>query len=212
MDPEVSQAWGSLRFCPEWSAVMDRICPKALLPARASGQSRVLFFLPKWHNRVNKAETLDLIASLSQRKDIQLLLKAHPRSGEADMDKAFWEQVKTRQSVVLLGNTPSRALVQDADIVIDVGSSIAIEAVLESKPLIYPKYLHENRLIFDEFGCCLPAGSKEDVSRLIDQIRSGADSSPRDARSVLLCHAVYCGREPFDVPAYYYAEILRHLN
>ncbi len=211
LNPQKCAAWGSLRFCPEWMGIVQTICPKASFPDKKHGQIRLLFFLPKWHNRVNKAATTSLLDSLSRRTELQLLLKTHPRKGDAEVDRGM-DQVLSRENVHVLGNASSPALIEGADVVIDIGSSIAIEAILRRRPVIYPYYLHENRLIFDEYGGCLAAASEPEVHKRIDCVLEKGQALVSDEDSATVAkYTVYAGREPYDVAEYYYEQVERQL-
>lgn len=206
--PEKAQAWGSLRFCPEWMKILERILPSATLPPKGKGRVRVLFFLPKWYNRVDKDKTVSLLKALAGREDVQLVLGIHPRKDVDGLDESTLDEFRARPNVCLAGNANSVSLVRASDAVVDVGSGMAVEAILQGKHLIYPQYLHENRLVFDELGGCAIARNEEEVGRFLDMIVRG--ESPGDfeagARAVVR-EIVYAGREPYDVPAHYYGRV-----
>ena len=42
LDPQKTQAWGSLRFCPEWSALNLSICPKFVEPVISGTKLKVV--------------------------------------------------------------------------------------------------------------------------------------------------------------------------
>lgn len=212
MDAAIAVAWGSLRFCPQWMDVIARICPPAGLPSKRAGRTRVVFFLPKWNNRVDKAATLALLDAVAARPDIELVLKMHPRKGAAELDASTMATLAARGNVLFAGDADSPAIVRECDAVIDVGSSIAMEAVLQGKHLIYPAYLHANRLVFDEYGGCLLAHSAGDVHAFLDQIATGTPPAvdPAAVRA-LVSHVVFSGREPYNVPAYYHEQVMRYV-
>jgi hypothetical protein len=207
LDPALSHAWGSMRFSPEWAKILRDICPPAGLPPCREGQIRVVFILPQWIRRVDEEETLALLRSLAARLDVQLILRGHARPGRGDLPGAPAEELLARSNVVLT-EAHAPALIGAADAVIVVNSSVSLEALLQGKPLIYPAYLHENRLVFDELGGCLRAAGPADVHRFLDAIAAGAPPAvdPAEVARVLRT-VVYAGREPFDVLAHYYAEI-----
>jgi hypothetical protein len=212
LDPARAHVWGSLRFSSEWSHVLREICPPAQLPACREGQARVVFFLPKWHRRADEQGTFDLLRSIGARSDIQLVLRTHARPGRSDLPAPVLDDLRHRPDVILT-QAHSPALIGAADAVIAVNSSIALDALLQRKPLIYAGYLHGNRLVFDELGGCLRAGSAAEVHRLLDAVAASAPPAV-DAAEVdrVLRTVVYGGREPFDVLAHYYREIRRHVD
>ena len=59
-------------------------------------------------------------------------------------------------------------MIRWSDAVINFGSSIGIEALLQEKTLIYPGYLHSNRTIFDETAA---ASLANDSIAVIDYLK-----------------------------------------
>lgn len=212
VDPKIAQTWGSLRFCPQWLDILKNICPEASLPSKKDGQVRLVFFLPKWANRVDKEETVNLLKNLAKRGDIQLVLKTHPRKGTADLEDEYLNELLMHSNVSSAGNAHSLALIMDSDVIIDVGSGIVADALLQRKHLIYPAYLHKNKLIFDEYGGCMIARSSSDVHQFLDRIGRGQQRYvvETEIQSVIR-ELVYGGKDPFDVPEYYYTQVQSYL-
>jgi hypothetical protein len=208
MDPAVGQTWGSLRFCPEWMAVLDRILPPSGLPARAPGQLRVVFFLPKWGNRVDRPRTNNLLRMLAARTDLQLIVKTHPRPGVSELDPDTLADLAANPSVVMAGQAHSAALVRESDVTIDIGSGMAIDAALLRRYLIYPAFLHGNRLIFDEVQACVIPADEAETMAALDRMAAGTEPPLSDeVVAALARECVYGGREPFDVPAHYHERV-----
>ena len=207
MRPEIAQVWGSLRFSPEWMQVMRRECPPARLPDLNRGQRRLVFFLPKWRNNVDRRATLELLGQLSKRRDLQLVLKEHPRTGTSELLDAELETLIRQPNVHRAASGDhSGALVTAADVIIDIGSGMALEAVLQKRHLIYPVYLHTNRLALDEWGGCLFARDLEEVHSHLDQIIDGGQPVLAGAAvAPLVRELVYGGRPPYLVADYYHA-------
>jgi hypothetical protein len=212
-DPEIVQNWGSLRFSPQWRRVLVDICPPADLPPRRPGQTRVVFLLPKWVHFVDKSETLALLRSVAEREDVQLLIKAHPRPGQADLDAETVHALAGRPNVVFAGNAESQALINAADLGIVIISSLVVELFLQRKPIVYPKYLHPHRMTFEERPGCLTAQSRDEVHQWLDRFRLGTTPGI-DSTEVTAVERefVYAGRPPYDVPEYYYERVRAYLD
>jgi hypothetical protein len=207
LDPRAAEAWGSLRFCPQWLAVQDGILGDAgEADSRRDGRTGVLFLVPKWGRFVDRAATEALLLGLAARDDIRLVLKAHPTRGGVSEELA--RRLQGHPTVSLAGDTPSSALIRTTDVTVVESSSVAIEALTRGKHLIYASYLHSVPEDFDEHGGCSIARAPGDVHRTLDLIVRGTPA-PVDgnARAHLLRMLVYGGREPFDVPEYYYRRI-----
>ena len=130
-----------------------------------------------------------------------LAIKDHPRKegrggplrSDPDID---WERIHDVSKV------DSVPLIAASDVVIDVGSSIGIEALMQGKTLINPAHLHELETLFDSIeGSCVRALSTEEVTSYLRRHAQGAPHSvPPEAYRELLRRAVYGDRdEPFDV-------------
>src|SRR5439155_11097484 len=97
-------------------------------------------------------------------------------------------------------------LIAASDVVIDVGSSIGIEVVMQGKALLNPSYLHGLRTLFDSIeGSCVRAGSPDEVVSYLHAHATGAAHRvPGEAYAELLRRAVYADRDqPFDVLGLY---------
>lgn len=209
LSADVVQTWGSLRYAPEWVAIVREICPAPAWPPHWGNQTRLLLVVPKWEERVDRARTLRLLESLAGRADLALVCKGHPRLSGSLAAEA---PTLARPNVWFATDAHTPALVAGTAATIVLGSSVAVEALMQGKPVIYPRFLHENRLVFDDLGGCLLARSETEVHRLVDAIARGAPPpvAAAEVRRVVSA-VVYGGREPHDVPAHYYARILDHL-
>ncbi len=212
VDPAAAQAWGSLRFCPQWLDVLDGIRgDEGGLPSRQEGQVRVAFMVPKWQRAVDRAAAESLLLGLAARGDVRLILKTHPSKGALGNDLV--RKLEGHPTVHLAGKTDSSTLIRNTDVTIVESSSVAIEALMRGKHLIYASYLRPIREVYDEYGGCLVAHAPGDVHRFLDQIMRGSPPVV-DARAQeqLVSALVYAGRAPFDVPEYYYGQIQRYLD
>jgi hypothetical protein len=212
LDPRVAQTWGSLRFCPEWRRVVGEICPAAALPPRQPGHLRAVFFLPKWEHFVDEAGTFALLTGLADRPDLQLILKGHPRRGRTDLAHDRLAELARRANVVLAGEAHSSALIDASDVAIVLVSSLAIEALLQRKPVIHAAYLHPNEMVYDGYPGCVTARSQAELHAALDRIRRGTGPQLDDATVARVERDfVYGGRAPFDVPEFYYTRIQSYL-
>jgi hypothetical protein len=207
MRPDIAQTWGSLRFSPEWMTVLREICPPANLPDKGS-RLRVVFFLPKWGNRVDQEATVRLIRSLADRDDLQLVLKTHPRKGVSDLSGDVIRELESHGRVVIADDRHSASLVRESDVVIDVGSGMAIDGVLEGKLTLYPSYLHQNKLVFDDIHACPMPADDRALHAILDAEKAGR--GPRPQAGIvrrLQAELVFGGVPQRDVPEYYYQRI-----
>ncbi len=165
-----TEVWGSLRFSVEWMTKLYEICPQACLPQMLEAQKhRVLFFLPKWHNNVDRAKTISLILRLSDLPSIQLVLKSHPRKEHSSFSFTEREMILERRNVVyIVENISSPSLIRDSDVIIDLDSSIAFDAILQKKLYVRPRYLNDGvHLVYDKWGGALQTLSEEETVNVL---------------------------------------------
>ena len=171
-----------------------------------------MFLIPKWIHFVDKPQTLALLRSVAEREDVQLLIKAHPRRGQAELDTETIQTLVRRPNVVLAGDAESHALIDAADLGIVIISSLVVELFLQQKPIVYPKYLHPHRMVFEDHPGCLTARSLDEVHRWLDRFRQGnVPAIDHAAVAAVEREFVYAGKEPYDVPEYYYARVRAYL-
>ena len=207
IEPRKCEAWGSARFCPEWVAKNLEICPSFAVPGENAGKVKVAFFLPHWRNNANQDATLGLIKRIASLPWIYLVVKSHTRgNGEFPEDRR--NEFGAYSNVAIDPPSDSASLIRWSDVVINFGSSIGIDALVQKKPLIYPVYLHGNTTIFDASGACLKTESEDEVMGLLAAAREGAiPAIAEDNTKRLHREVIYGGREPFDVLGYYAARI-----
>lgn len=204
-DPEVMQTWGSVRWSPEWFAVNRDAAPPFRWPDGAGDRVRVVLMVPKWVNRVDAPATVELVRRLHALDEISLAIQAHPRSIGDPHDPLRaaggldWDRIHD------LTGLQSVSVIREADVVLDIGSSIGLEVVLQGKVLVNPAYLHELRTLFDDVdGVAVPAAGPDDVVAYLRRHAAGEPHVvPEAALAELLRRAVYGEREPFDVLGLY---------
>lgn len=149
------RVWGSPRFNDVWVQQLYAESPAANLPATpTSAKRRVLFFVPKWQNLVDRSATMQLIAALGADERIQLVVRGHLRAEAATLDPAERKLLERDNVVLVTDDVSSASLIRACDVVVDIDSSIAFDAVLLGKPYVRPKYLQDASVttIWDELG------------------------------------------------------------
>jgi hypothetical protein len=205
-DPEVMQTWGSLRWDPRWFEVNRRLVAPWSWPDDERDRLKVVFMVPKWRNRVDASAVVELVRRLQDDPRWSLAVKGHPRPADGSADPLHADPSVDWTRIHDATGVDSVALIAAADVVVDVGSSIGIEVVLQGKVLVNPFYLHEIRTLFDAIpGSCVRAAAPEEV---IDYLAAHAAGHPQAATSeavaALMRRAVYADRaEPYDVLDHY---------
>lgn len=210
--PAMTVTWGSLRYSAPWMRIVQEICPPWQGPSRMAGRVRLLVLVPKASPFVDGPGFASLVRSILDRGDVDLVLKPHPRV-ESEAGGEEMRRLLGRPGVWLGAGAHTPALIDGTDAALLLGSGVSVELLIKRKPLIYPVYLHRNRLIFDDEGGCLRAADPTDVHRFLDKLARGETSLvPQAEIDRLIEMLVYGGRPPFDVPEYYYAQIQRYVS
>ena len=96
-----------------------------------------------------------------------------PTTREVEERPRYLLELEQYPNVEIEGRTGSVELIRWADAVIVPASSIALEALLQGKPLIYPKYLHENTTVFEEAGANWRVGDDDELVAALRALASG---------------------------------------
>ena len=151
-----TQVWGSARFNDEWVPKLYTATSIAELPPlRPTQHRRVLLFIPKWHNLVDKQQTLQLIAELGACESLQFVVRGHLRARDTTLTEPEMVLLQKAPNIVWINdNTSSPSLIKACDVLVDVDSSIAFDAVLLNKPYVRPRYLQDASVctIWDTLG------------------------------------------------------------
>jgi hypothetical protein len=211
-DPSILEALGSLRWSPQWFELNREIAPSFAWPEADDGRLRVLLMAPKWRKRVDVEATRDLLRTLCGLDFVSLAVKGHPRKAGSlkpleETPGVAWSEVHD------VSRADSVPLIDASDVVIDVGSSIGLEVVMQGKVLLNPAFIHELTTVFDELdGSCVRAESVEQVASYLRRHHEGSPHVVGDeVMAELQRRCVYAGSaEPYDVPSRY-AERVRAL-
>ena len=207
MDPKIIVAWGSMRFSPSWiKHHLNFFDTYSKLMPLQDDAVKVVFFIPHWHYNVNVTATIDLIKEIAHMDNVLLAIKGHTRGDVVSAsDYAYLAKLKHVDPDV---KAPSSSLIAWADLVINFGSSIGLEAIASKKHVINPSFLHKNKTVFDHSGAVYDALSIFEVISLIDRARSGdLVPSKLTATNGLLKREVFADQENYD-PITFYADSL----
>ncbi len=166
---EKIQILGSTRYDKHWIEIINKNYYKyeTLLKNyfKDNQKINVVIFLNKLHYNVNKQMLLKAINDLSNIEHINLIIKPHTRGMRVNFFKI--EKKNKSRIKIVNNNIPSYALSKWCHLGIVWGSSIGIQLVFDNKELIYPKFLHTNETIYDEYlKKCIVSSPKEMVEKI----------------------------------------------
>jgi len=141
VDDAVVAVLGSPRYCDEWLAKLATLLPESPLETKAD-KLKIVLFLRKRDFSIFWDEVNRVIRLLAAFPEVDLIVKAHTRGG--------WKQPLSRdRELRQLGNVHfvaskvhSPHLLEWADVIVDIATSVAFEAVKLDKPVLAADYLH----------------------------------------------------------------------
>lgn len=202
VDPDIHYVRGSARYYPEWQAINEALYESYDLSVDAMERLKTVFMLPHWGYYVDKESTLQLISELADRDWVHLVVKEHTR-GDC-LPQKLDDRLVQQDNTEVIADVSSVSLIKWSDVVINFGSSIGIEALLQDTPHLNPSYLHTNRTIFDETGASHQPASNEESMDTIQAIHHGEfEPIPEANKRELYRTAIYGGKDEHDVPEAY---------
>lgn len=186
---------GSTRYCSEWMAQNARVLPRILESGRdPEGRLRVVFMTTRFKYRIDVPEMFKTFEMLAGLSGLDVVIKPHTRT---DREAHLFENL----ALGVAFDVSSAELVEWADVVLVIATSVAIEALSLKKPLLYLKYLHGNRTLYEEFDACWTVNSERELERALVSLRSRKGDVPYSEQRVedFLREVVYGGIEQRDV-------------
>lgn len=131
---------GSPRYCEEWLKILSGLMPPSPL-VRSDSRLKIVMFLRKANFTTFWEEVSEVVHLIAEFPDVELIIKPHTRSG--------WKQsLTTDSSIKKLPNVQvasddahSVHLMNWADVIIDLATSVVFEAVRAKKPVLAADYL-----------------------------------------------------------------------
>lgn len=195
---------GSARYCRDWLQQSRNWLPAPTDLPEATDM-RLVLFLPKPEKIVDWRELERFLGFLHKRPGITLLVKTHPRRGgrhqlvrrddEWDLEVTKTTEQETLTSirapttdtgwVTVSPMVESSSLVEWADVIMALGTSVTWEAVAKNKPVLELSWCHGNRttiLPSTDMRC------RDDVLEALDRItlEGAASFYPRTERDAFL--------------------------
>lgn len=207
VDPNISEVWGSARYYPDWAKMNLEICPKFTPSKSTEGKIKLVFMLPHWAYNIDVCESVRLIKKLANLPWVYTIIKDHTRGG-GGLNEEFRKELNSLPNVEASVPAHSPSLIQWSDVVVNFGSSIGIEAILQDKILINPSYLHTNQTFFEKTNSAHEPENTEEFIGILDKIRNNDLISIPEANKLnLLKEGVYGDKNEYDILEYYYGRI-----
>ena len=185
---------GVPRFCDEWIPILNKIIPNRVCQNKNDNQKlRLLFIDRPVSHQMNKELVFDTIEKISSLEFIDLKIKPHPRS-----NILFFNEFKEYADISYVDSVE---LIRWSDVVIGTVSSILLEAFVQGKTVLYPKYMHNIVTTHEKMESCWNLKSVDsliDALYLIKDNRKFKDYSNYKVQQ-LITRLVYASRANKDV-------------
>ena len=147
LSSKITKVWGDQRFSKKWCNELLTIVPKFQSKFSNDNSINCLFFVVPLVYGTNKDQFLNLIKFFSKMKKYNFII-----SIREDVLRDVGIDIVGKQNhniIVDIENSPS-ALIEWADIVLDMGSSITIEAIIKKKRVIELSFMNNLQSIFED--------------------------------------------------------------
>ena len=146
IDSENIKILGSPRYNSEWIDIISSLIPK-YDDHKSRVKLKIVFFLRNYNYSIFWYEVIRTIKLILGFPDIYLIVKHHTRSATVSrLINTYPELGKNSSNLEFVyDDTHSGSLIQWADVILDLGTSVAFEAVKQKKPVLAMEYLHANR-------------------------------------------------------------------
>lgn len=176
LDDQAIAVLGSPRFCEEWLVKLAELLPPSPL-TRSDSKLKVIIFLRKANFTTFWEEVSEMVHMIAEFQEVELIIKPHTRGG--------WKQSLTRDNsikqfpnVSIAGdNAHSAHLMNWADVIIDLATSVVFEAVRARKPVLAADYLIAGRSTVAEYMPETELKCRDDVYEKIEGfLTNGCDA------------------------------------
>ncbi|MER0204367.1 MAG: hypothetical protein DU480_11030 [Nitrosomonas sp.] len=167
---------GSPRYCEEWLKILAGLMPPSPL-IRSDSRLKIVMFLRKANFTTFWEEVGEVVHMIAEFPGVELVIKPHTRSG--------WKQsLTTDSSIKRLPNVRvasddahSVHLMNWADVIIDLATSVVFEAVRAKKPVLAADYLIAARSAVAYYMPETELKCRDEVYEKIDYfLNNGCDS------------------------------------
>jgi hypothetical protein len=141
---------GSARYNDEWMGVMKTLLPDFDIPGTEK-MLKLVMFLRNSEFPINWEQVIYSIQLATQFPDVYLVVKHHTRGGTEDsanmrehLELSKLNQMTAPNLKIVYNDIHSGSLLQWADAVLELGTSISFEAIKLNKPLLAMEFLHAN--------------------------------------------------------------------
>ncbi len=167
---------GSARYCSAWMEQNSKILPKAGAEFSRSTEKLKVVLMPCNPHFLDMERMFASCRLIAELNGIEAVIKPHPRAREIDQ---FGNYLLPDVSHMLTAK-----LCEWADVLIVVGSSVIMEALMRGKPALYLKYLHAYTTLFEELNACWTIHNEDELKQALVSLKSDKTGVPYSKANV----------------------------
>jgi hypothetical protein len=191
---------GSARFCDEWKSILKTIAPhrQHVDPDRRVRPTlNVVFFDHDRRYRINPQIVESAVERISRIASVNLIVVPGVGSHQLSPEKS-------RHTYTIDQSTDAFGLIAWSDVVMTTASSIVIDAILLDKVFVYPKYFHDNEMVFEKHQFCRTALDDDQLAKMLEDIwetdiEKRVPPSHKESIKEFMTEVVYGGKLDRDV-------------
>ena len=186
--------FGSARYCSAWLEQNRKILPQAGAQFSHSSEKLKVVLMPsKPQCRLDMERMFGSCHLIAELSGIEAVIKPHTRTRSS---YKFGDYPLPDVSHVLTAE-----LCEWADVLLVMGSSVIMEALMRGKPALYLKYLHANTTLVEEFNACWTIHNEDELKQALVSLKADKTRVPYSEANVakLISEVVHGGDDSRDV-------------
>lgn len=148
------QLFDSARFNTEWSQILKRIYlpeKKKINQIINKSKLNLLIIMPQIQYKIEIRKFIKLLKNLLTKDYLNIIFKINPRGNDFKKFMNTTKLTNCNASYFFIGDEFNTFnLILNCDVVFNFNSSVGLDAIIQNKPLIYTKFLHKNKTIYDQ--------------------------------------------------------------
>lgn len=168
---------GSPRYCDEWLKRLAKLSPVSGHQTRPDTRLKIVMFLRKSEFTTFWEEVSEITGLIAEFPGVELIIKPHTRGG---WRQSFTKSTSLRELPnvsVAADSVHSIPLMNWADVIIDLATSVVFEAIKAKKPVLAADYLHAGRSAMAYYMPETELKCRDDIYLLISKFLSeGCDN------------------------------------
>jgi hypothetical protein len=195
LDHKKIHVLGNARYCNEWVQQNKQIVPRTLNQNEDHGDRlKVVFMTTKTRWRVDTKRMFKTFELLDNLAGIKVLIKPHTRTAK---EAYLYDNL----SAPNVSDVSSVELCDWADVILVIASSIMLESLIQDKPVLYLKYLHENMTIYEQYEACWTINSEAELKNALVSLKKNKNTTPYFSGNVnrFISDFVYNGNRKHDI-------------